>query len=405
MLFCTFAIAAVMLGACADDPVAPGQDDALNATTPAFQELAVVEDAHLTSYAGVIGETNQYEIVVPTDWNGEFVLYSHGFVDAFEPIRLPDKDNIDEIRDEIVGMGYAFGYCSFRENGFAVKDGIWATRIVGQIFRSKVKTEPAYTWLMGHSIGGAVAVALVEKHPGDYDGILTLAGMIGGSRAEIDYMGDVWNMFELLYGDEILPGNPCEPAMPPADLVQRIVGAIMSDQDKLGIIIALLDLPGRTPDEFVESVITAIVFNYRGQMDLYQRLDGDCAYDNCDRVYTVRPPFVLPAGVEEWVNAAIPRYCRTNAADNYLGRYYEPTGRLTVEMMTVHLAHDPIVPVFHELFYAEKVAENGDISLLEQRIINGYGHTLEIPTPDIIQAFTDLVAKVAPAPAPLVGVN
>ena len=58
---------------------------------------------------------------------------------------------------------------------------------------------------------------LVEKHPSDYDGVLTLAGMIGGSRAEIDYMGDVWNMFEFVYGDDILPGNPCEPAMPPAD--------------------------------------------------------------------------------------------------------------------------------------------------------------------------------------------
>ena len=167
----------------------------------------------------------------------------------------------------------------------------------------------------------------------------------------------------------------------------------------------LLDLPGRTPEEFVESVITAIVFNYRGQMDLYQRLDGDCAYDNWDRVYVVRPPFVLPPGTADWVNGMIPRYERTNAADNYLGRYYEPTGRLNVEMMTVHLAHDPIVPVIHELLYAEKVAQNGDISLLEQRIIDGYGHTLEIPTPDIIQAFTDLVAKVAPAPAPLVGVN
>ena len=131
LLLCTLAIAAIMLGACADDPVAPDQDAVLGSNDLDFNELAVVQDAGFTSYAGVIGETNQYEIRVPAEWNGEFILYAHGFVDAFEDIRLPDKDNVDLIRDELVGMGYAFGHCSFRENGFAVKDGIWATRVVG----------------------------------------------------------------------------------------------------------------------------------------------------------------------------------------------------------------------------------------------------------------------------------
>jgi pimeloyl-ACP methyl ester carboxylesterase len=300
-------------------------------------------------------------------------------------------------------MGYAFGYCSFRENGFAVKDGIWATRVVGQIFRSKVKQEPAYTWLMGHSLGGLVAVNLVEKHPNDYDGILTIAGMIGGSRAEIDYMGDIWNLFEFFYGDDILPGNPCELAMPPSDLIERIVGAVMANQDGLGAIAALTPLPGADPNQFVESLITAIVFNYRGQGDLYERLDGDCAYDNCDRVYTER--FPLPPGTADWVNATIPRYCRTNAADNYFGRYYEPTGRLGIEMISVHLAHDPIVPVFHEQLYAEKVAMNGNIGLLEQRVLDIYGHTLEVPTPEVIDAFVDLRAKVVPVAMPFATVN
>jgi pimeloyl-ACP methyl ester carboxylesterase len=403
LLLCTLALATLMLGACQDDPVAPGQDNALTPAERGVQELAVVNDANCTSYAGVIGETNQYEICVPTDWNGEFILYAHGFVDSYEPIQLPYKDNIDAIRDELVGMGYAFGYCSFRENGFAVKDGIWATRVVGQIFRSKVKQEPAYTWLMGHSLGGLVAVNLVEKHPGNYDGILTMAGMLGGSRAEIDYMGDIWNLFELFYGDDVLPGNPCELAMPPADVVQRVVGAVMANPDGLGAIAALTPLAGADPNQFVESLITAIVFNYRGQGDLAERLDGDCAYDNFERTYTAR--FPLPAGIEDWVNATIPRYCRSNAADNYFGRYYEPTGRLGVEMMTLHLVHDPIVPVFHEQLYAQKVAMNGNIDLLEQRVLNGYGHTLEIPTSDVIQAFTDLRAKVCSSGTPLVAVQ
>ena len=104
---------------------------------------------------------------------------------------------------------------------------------------------------------------------------------------------------------------------------------------------------------------------------LAERLDGDCPYDNFDRVYT--PRFPLPPGVADWVNASIPRYRRSNAADNYFGRYYEPTGRLGIEMMTVHLAHDPIVPVFHEQLWGQKVALYGGAGMLEQRVLDGCG--------------------------------
>lgn len=386
-----------LLGACADDPVAPSTTGLQLAAS--VDEPAVVLGADFTEYSGVIGGQNLYSILVPSDWNGELVLYAHGFVDAAEPLRIPDKDNVDILRDQLVQMGYAFAYCSFRENGFAVKDGAWSVRQVHQIFRSKVKVAPQYTWLMGQSLGGLVAVELAEKHPREYDGVVSAAGMIGGSQAEIDYMGDVRVLFDLFYPG-VLPGSVCEPALitdPNSEVIGPVVAAVTADPNGLGAISRLIPLPGTDANQLVQSLITAILFNYRGLPDLLERTHGECAYDNCDRTYEPRWPGALPPEVVYFVNQSVPRYCRTIPVDELLEREYEPSGRLAVPMITVHLANDPIVPAFHEQLFAEKVAAAGASELLEQRIVQGYGHTLEIDPQEILDAFTDLRAQVLPA--------
>jgi pimeloyl-ACP methyl ester carboxylesterase len=389
-------VAIAIVGGCSNEPLKP--TDASVLEDMAMQRVSVLTTAEFTSYAGTIGGANHYEIIVPVDWNGELALYAHGFVDAEEPLQIPYKDNVDQIRDELVTRGFAFACCSFRENGFAVKDGTWSTRVVGEIFRSKVKQEPQYTWLLGHSLGALVAVNLAETYPEDYDGVLSIAGMIGGSRAEIDYMGDVRVLFDFFYGVDVLPGSVCELASltdPNSEVLLPIVGAVTGNPDGLGAIAALTPLPGTTSDEFVESLITAVIFNYRGQPDLFQRLGGECPYANDDRTY--EPRFPIPPGVAEWVNATVARHARANRVTNYFRHYYEPSGRLQADMLAIHLLHDPIVPVFHEQLYASKVAQAGRSHLLEQRLIDGYGHTLEIPVTDIVQGFVDLRSKVAPA--------
>ncbi len=70
------------------------------------------------------------------------VVLAHGFVDANESLTMPQKDNVAEIRDAVVELGFAWAYCSYRENGMAVKDGAWATRQLTRIFTARVKAQP-----------------------------------------------------------------------------------------------------------------------------------------------------------------------------------------------------------------------------------------------------------------------
>ena len=164
----------------------------------------------------------------------------------------------------------------------------------------------------------------------------------------------------------------------------------MTDQTGLGAISRLVPLPFTSGEQLVESLITAIVFNYRGIEDILERTNGACPFDNFDKVYTG----VLPPDVLGFVNAYVQRYDRSIPTDDLFDRYYEPNGRLAIEMIALHLRWDPIVPLFAEDLYAAKVAAMGNSQLLEGRVLDIYGHTLEIPLTDIIKAFTDLRGKV-----------
>ena len=51
----------------------------------------------VTRYDGVMGGTNLYAIFVPDEWNGDLVVYAHGFIDVASPLHLSDSDHIDDI--------------------------------------------------------------------------------------------------------------------------------------------------------------------------------------------------------------------------------------------------------------------------------------------------------------------
>jgi len=76
---------------------------------------------------GRIGPGALYRLVVPTDdptdptdvpWNGNLLLYAHGFVSALEPVPLPPDGEL--LVSLFAPQGYAVAVSSFSENGWAV---------------------------------------------------------------------------------------------------------------------------------------------------------------------------------------------------------------------------------------------------------------------------------------------
>lgn len=363
----------------------------------------VTQTEGATRYDGVIGGDNLYAFLVPEDWNGDLVLYAHGFIDAEAPLALPTNDEIEAIRDRIVADGFAFAYSGYRENGLAVKDGGWATRRVEALFRATVKTEPEHTWLMGHSLGGLIVTELAERYPFDYDGVLTFAGLNGGTAQQLDYVANVRILFDLFYPG-CLPGSVLD--IPSGYTVDMLVAAVLPRvlADPTGaFLISQVDqtpLPAPTNEALVQSLITALAFNVRGIDDVLERTHGQSPIDNLDTAYTSTSGLVPPQ-VLQMINAQAQRYDRTEGADAELRRNYEPNGRLQIPMIVVHRRWDPTVPLPSALRYREKVVAAGAGNHLELRIVEEYGHSSF--SADFVSAtLTDLVGAGQPVPTPAI---
>ena len=339
----------------------------------------------------IVGSTRSgalFSLHRPAQWKGDLVLYAHGFTAPQEPIHLPP---IESLRDRLLGEGFAVAYSSFAENGLAIRDGIRQTARLEDLFAERLG-HPRRVFLLGSSMGGLVAVALAERDPERYAGVLTVSGLIGGSRGLIDYISHVRVLFDAVYPG-VLPGDLFH--IPPGVTLQQYVGAAVqamsANPQGAAIIsqIAQTPIPFANGPQLVGSIAQALGLYYLELGDLLQRTGGDF-FDNSDVVYSGP----LPAAVLADINARVARHRSTEEVQEFLDRFYEPTGRLRIPMLTLYNERDPQVPSFNETRYRERVARRGHAGLLVQRVFAGrYGHS-ELFTPDeITQAFVELVDR------------
>jgi hypothetical protein len=235
---------------------------------------------------------------------------------------------------------------------------------------------------------------LVEKYPADYDGVVILAGMIGGTAQQLDNVTNVRILFDFFYPGA-LPGSvldvPEGYSVP--DLINAVLPAVMADPTGV-FLMSLIDqvcLPAPTNEDLVQSLITALGFNIRGIGDVLERTHAECPIDNMDTVYTSSSG-VVPAHVLEALNALVQRYDRTDGAEAELRRNYEPSGRLATPLIAIHRRWDPTVSLCGAERYRKKVIENGREEFFELRIIEEYGHSDFLPEL-VASALSELVAR------------
>jgi pimeloyl-ACP methyl ester carboxylesterase len=344
--------------------------------------------------AQVVGSTRSGALFLlsrPDHWQGDLVLYAHGFTGPTDPIHLPP---IEPLRDQLLAQGFAVAYSSFSENGLAIGDGIRQTERVEELFADRLG-RPKRVFLIGTSMGGCIAVALAERHPEHYAGVLTVNGLIGGTRGLIDYIAHIRVLFDVYYPG-VLQGDLFH--IPPGlNLNQHVIGpavqAMSANPQGAGIISQLVQtpVPFASGQELVGSIVQALALHFVELNDLMQRTGGESFFDNSSVVYSG----ALPAPVLADLNARVARYRSTRDVQDFLDAYYEPTGRLKIPMQTIFVTRDPVVNPFNETRYAERVAKRGHAALLVQTSFPRYGHS-EIFTPqEISSAFAELAARAA----------
>jgi pimeloyl-ACP methyl ester carboxylesterase len=387
-----------------------------------------VRNAHVTTRASgpwarvVEGETGPgslYALYVPQTWNGEAVYYAHGIraPEPFAGITLDDQDSFFAVRDALGALGYAFAYSSFSENGLAIKDGAQRTHQLRGLLTSELHQQPQRNYLAGYSLGALIALDLAETFPNQYDGVLTMCGMVGGTTRELQYVGDVRALFDAYYPG-VLPGNVISVPRTPlsvAEVQSRVISAITAGpQASFGLFaiastaqtplayapIGSLGDPNSVAfQSLVGSLVTALYYQLLGTPDVVDRVHGGSPYENRNTIYTMGTP-ALPApqlapviaSMIAGSNASVARYDISRAAQNYLGNYYTPTGDLRIPVVSVHNLWDPLVPFFHEPAFAQTAGAAGSTMLL-QRAVPNYGHC-NFETSLVVGSFQSLVGWV-----------
>ena len=125
----------------------------LSATNANFAQTAKRDTGILNGAA--------YEITIPANWNKKLVMYAHGYESPATPrnLLMPNP-----MLDVFLARGFATARSSYKRTGWALPEGVDDTEGLRQFFEKKYG-KPDSTFVTGHSMGGGITVATLEKYP------------------------------------------------------------------------------------------------------------------------------------------------------------------------------------------------------------------------------------------------
>jgi pimeloyl-ACP methyl ester carboxylesterase len=295
---------------------------------------------------------------------------------------MADQDQFYAVREQLGAQGYAVAASAYSRNGFAVKDGTQRTHQLRGLLAAQLPAPAERSFLMGHSLGAAVALDLAERYPSQYDGALLMCGMVGGTLLQTQYLGHVRTLANHYF--PTIPGGPLTVA-PVEITIPMVVGAASANIPGLFAMASTRQTPlphapgaNMIPTLF-GSLYAALSFHQRGIADVLALTHGQTPFGNVGETYALGTPVgPIPAATLAALiaqsDAAAARIEMAPAAESYLSHNFTPTGELRMPVVSVHNRFDPAVPYFHVDALRAKAIETGTAGMLLERAPNGAGH-------------------------------
>ena len=324
-------------------------------------------------------EGGRYLIEVPAGWNGGLVLFAHGFRGTFD----------SPLTSHLLDRGYALAASSYRTEGYRIDLFVDDMRALLDLFIREVR-RPRWVVIHGQSMGGHVAIASLELHPGLYQGALIECGVIDGigladfyvaARAAAEYLGGV-NLFE---------------APDRETLIRRVNGQWLP---RMGAPPAYTER-GRRFDSVLKYLMGGdLPLRLQGMPPYYIRYVapdvGPATRELLRAASTVQVRYRIDPGLgvdENELNAKVRRIAPAEGARSQSANpaFAELTGRITVPVLAIHETGDGRVPFSLQQAYRRRTLASGTSHLLIQRAVRWPGHCAfdgEVRE----QAFDDLVA-------------
>ncbi len=403
-------LAAVVVGPSPSASAAPKPDWFVDESTLPFAPLDGVDAEQMWGVHNGAG----YRIEVPADWNGDLIMWTHGFRGEGERLFFNENEFPPELRQWMLEEGYAWAASTYSKNSYNVAQGVKDTHALSRFFNGKVgKSDSVY--VAGYSMGGHIAAVSAENYGNTYSGAMPLCG-VTGDYAEFDFFLDATvSAQQLGLGTSQFPVDVAQwygsdiPAIKDAFGISNPFAFNLTEAGEQYKQLLELRTGGDRPnyDEaflFWFSIPSGtgngnFIFDF-GAGDGTIALRPGVAVDNSETVYQFDlDPAVSDA--EAAFNADVARVSADPQGRNRAGLSNVPpvTGDLNVPVLAMHNLGDLFVPYHHAVIYGDTVAEQGKSDMLVQRAIRGVSHCGFTPQ-ELIEGMSDLIAWAEGGPKP-----
>jgi pimeloyl-ACP methyl ester carboxylesterase len=328
-----------------------------------------------------------YRIEIPAKWNGELVLFAHGFVPNTGATGATLRVGNHRFRDHLVQEGFAWAASSYRCNGYVPGQGLLDTMALSEIFtKANDGRAPQRTYLTGESMGGHVTLLGLQEFPTAFAGGLA---MCPAGPALFDYFAAMSAAAEVVTGQQFHADTLPQDAAKMSELLGK-----PPDYTDKGRQLASVEIQmSGGPRPFaVEGLASRFLANAATSAAALagSTTPSNRAIDTAHLKYTIGDGLGLTA-------EALNRNARRKTGDpEFRGANssYEEIvpfdGKIARPLLTMHGTGDLYVPVFLEQTLKDAVTAAGNEKLLVQRLYRIGAHC-QFSQPEMIRAFDDLV--------------
>jgi len=374
-----------------------------------FTALTGPDGSALSRVHAAIQDGAAYRIEVPRRWNGDLVLFAHGFRGQGTTVWVDSPT----LREHYVRQGFAWAASSYQTNGYDVGQGVRDTQALLGVFREVVGHRVRAVYATGLSMGGHITAVAVERYRHTFAGAMPYCGVLGDT-ALFDYFTDANVTAAALTNTPIT-----FPLQPPPDFALVYQQQVLAALPQLGSGFAAGTAPTFTPlgrqwgaaveqrsggtrpgfasafafwNSFGFAPLTRIPFLF----GLYPGLSGGTigiapgnVVDNRRTVYQLDGKRRLSED-ERRLNAQVLRVARTTSASRDLSGIPAVAGDPRIPVLSLHGLGDLFVPFSMEQVYARRAARHGQSRLFVSRAIRSTGHC-DFTAAELERGFDDLV--------------
>ena len=363
---------------------------------------ALPASAAPAAYSGTLPDGTAWRAVMPEDWNGTMLLYSHGYQPSFAGPRAPATVAPNPATEQLLlDQGYALVGSTYESTGWAVPTAPSDQLESLDAAIAQIGEQPDHVLAYGTSMGGLVTGRLAETAGDVIDGAMPTCGLMEGGVDLNNYQLDGSHAInELLAPDQDIKIEGYASLAEAFATSGALAAAVEAGQTtpegraRVALAAALFHLAGGDTHDLeawqqrmYETLVGTIGFVTPGRFDIESTAGGNATWNvgvdyrmlfqqSEDRQAVAK--LYKAAGLD--LKAELDRLTQTAdiAADpgsvETLAAHSGLTGDLQMPVLTMHTIVDRLAPVQVEEEYAEDVRSQGDASLLRQTFVDRGDH-------------------------------